>query len=158
MAKEIPNSLNTQIPSEICSLIDYAVRENFCKDILQGKATKEEILAVLTHCTPNMPQIGVEEWQRNKFHEACDYIYNAFEKIVPFDYSKVRGIVAESALEIDLFRDVLDVPFPAPKNPNFTFIDLFAGIGGFRLAMQAQGGKCVFSSEWNAYAQKVIYT
>lgn len=36
----------------------------------------------------------------------------------------------------------------------FTFIDLFAGMGGFRLAMQAQGGKCVFSSEWNKYAQK----
>lgn len=46
------------------------------------------------------------------------------------------------------------VPFPPPENPKFTFIDLFAGMGGFRLAMQAQGGRCVFSSEWNKYAQK----
>ena len=46
------------------------------------------------------------------------------------------------------------VPFPPPVHPKFTFIDLFAGMGGFRLAMQAQGGKCVFSSEWNKYAQK----
>lgn len=46
------------------------------------------------------------------------------------------------------------VPFPPPKNPKFTFIDLFAGMGGFRLAMETQGGKCVFSSEWNKYAQK----
>jgi DNA (cytosine-5)-methyltransferase 1 len=46
------------------------------------------------------------------------------------------------------------VPFPEPTVPNFTFIDLFAGMGGFRLGMQAQGGKCVFSSEWNKYAQK----
>ena len=43
------------------------------------------------------------------------------------------------------------------KNPKFTFIDLFAGMGGFRLAMQAQCGKCVFSSEWNAYSQKTYF-
>jgi len=47
-----------------------------------------------------------------------------------------------------------NVPFPPIDNPTFTFIDLFAGIGGFRLAMQANGGRCVFSSEWNESAQK----
>ncbi len=66
-------------------------------------------------------------------------------------------MAAESPLENDLFRDFFDIPFPAPKNPKFTFIDLFAGMGGFRLAMQAQGGKCVFSSEWNAYSQKTYF-
>jgi DNA (cytosine-5)-methyltransferase 1 len=47
-----------------------------------------------------------------------------------------------------------DVPFPPVKNPKFKFIDLFAGIGGFRLAFQNLGGKCVFSSEWNSFSQK----
>jgi len=35
----------------------------------------------------------------------------------------------------------------------FRFIDLFAGIGGFRIAMESLGGECVFSSEWDKYAQ-----
>ena len=36
----------------------------------------------------------------------------------------------------------------------FTFIDLFAGIGGMRMGFEAAGGRCVFTSEWNAFAQK----
>ena len=65
--------------------------------------------------------------------------------------------VAENPIESTLFYDFFHVPFPSPENPSFTFIDLFAGMGGFRLAMQAQGGKCVFSSEWNKYAQKTYF-
>ena len=68
------------------------------------------------------------------------------------------SMAAESPLENDLFTDFFNIPFPAPENPKFTFIDLFAGMGGFRLAMQAQGGKCVFSSEWNAYSQKTYFS
>jgi DNA (cytosine-5)-methyltransferase 1 len=47
-----------------------------------------------------------------------------------------------------------DVPFPPTENPSFKFIDLFAGIGGFRIAFQELNGKCVFSSEWNKHAKK----
>lgn len=45
------------------------------------------------------------------------------------------------------------VPFLPKKDSFFTFIDLFAGVGGFRLAMQNLGGRCVYSSEWNKDAQ-----
>lgn len=39
----------------------------------------------------------------------------------------------------------------------FTFIDLFAGIGGMRLAYEAAGGQCVYSNEWNKYSQQTYF-
>lgn len=45
-------------------------------------------------------------------------------------------------------------PFPRPENPTFKFIDLFAGIGGMRIGFQDAGGECVFSSEWDPWAQR----
>jgi DNA (cytosine-5)-methyltransferase 1 len=64
--------------------------------------------------------------------------------------------IEESALQY-LIGFEQKVPFPKPANPKFTFIDLFAGIGGFRLAMQKLGGECVFSSEWDKMAQRTYY-
>lgn len=52
-----------------------------------------------------------------------------------------------------LLIDWADVSFPPPKVSQFKFIDLFAGIGGFRIAMQELCGACVFSSEWDPYAK-----
>lgn len=49
------------------------------------------------------------------------------------------------------------IPFPPPSNSKFTFIDLFAGIGGFRLGLQDVSGKCVFSSEFNIPAAETYY-
>ncbi|WP_198947452.1 DNA (cytosine-5-)-methyltransferase [Megasphaera sp. ASD88] len=43
------------------------------------------------------------------------------------------------------------------RNGRFTFIDLFSGIGGMRIAFSRQGGVCVFSSEWDRYAQKTYF-
>ncbi len=41
---------------------------------------------------------------------------------------------------------------PSERETDFTFIDLFAGIGGIRLGFESAGGQCVFTSEWNKYA------
>ena len=65
-----------------------------------------------------------------------------------------EGMVSDSIPCQDLFPELFNVPFLPKEHPDFTFIDLFAGIGGFRMAMQNLGGKCVFSSEWDAQAQK----
>lgn len=49
----------------------------------------------------------------------------------------------------------LIIPFDnKPRNTHFRFIDLFAGIGGIRLAFEEIGGDCVFTSEWDSYAQR----
>ncbi len=66
--------------------------------------------------------------------------------------------LADGFLLNSLEGGVIDVPFPSSKNSFFSFIDLFAGIGGFRLAMQSVGGNCVFSSEWDKNAQRTYLT
>lgn len=145
------------ITDSIAHLIDYIQGEGYTENTLHNTATKEELLAIITHSIEKMPQTNVERWQRDLFHEACVYVSDAYEKIVPADFSNKSKSASDSALELDLFRDVLDVPFPSPKNPQFTFIDLFAGIGGFRIAMQNLGGKCVYSSEFDAQAQRTYF-
>ncbi|RJQ18755.1 MAG: DNA (cytosine-5-)-methyltransferase [Nitrospiraceae bacterium] len=43
------------------------------------------------------------------------------------------------------------------SNNLFTFIDLFGGIGGIRLAFEENGGSCIFSSEWDKWSQKTYF-
>jgi len=62
--------------------------------------------------------------------------------------SRPRPPVIESLKNL-VKRSPAQVPVQA-----FTFIDLFAGIGGIRRAFDMIGGKCIFTSEWNRYAQQ----
>ena len=71
------------------------------------------------------------------------------------EYMEVEGFNDEPIFQFKLPIEY-DVPFPPPNNVTFKFIDLFAGIGGFRLALQDVGGKCVFSSEIDKQA-KITY-
>lgn len=56
-----------------------------------------------------------------------------------------------------LFPELCKVPFPNPKPGGRTLIDLFAGIGGIRLPFNEMGYRCVFSSEWDKYAQQTYH-
>lgn len=46
---------------------------------------------------------------------------------------------------------------PTRENGDFRFIDLFAGIGGMRIAYEKAGGHCVYSNEWNKYSQQTYF-
>lgn len=108
------------------------------------KQGKKDDLAILTQYLHNRKYMTPQGKD-----EAFSFIINEVLK----EDEASQSILRDSQLEL-LFNDFYDIPFPGPNRPKFTFIDLFAGMGGFRLAMQAQGGKCIFSSEWNQYAQK----
>ena len=103
--------------------------------------------AVLTHYLHNS-QNGV-----SKFYEpdAIKLIWRLLQ--FKFPGETISKVFAEDALQ-GLLVNQDQVPFPAPKNPKFTFIDLFAGIGGFRLALQNLKGKCIYTSEWDKYSKK----
>lgn len=60
-------------------------------------------------------------------------------------------------LKEQLLSEMRKKQFQSNDNIRFTFIDLFAGIGGFRMALQNVGGECLFSSEWDESAQKTYY-
>jgi DNA (cytosine-5)-methyltransferase 1 len=78
-------------------------------------------------------------------------------------YRWERGITPPRRAAVRMLDDMLrrsrtrspePVPAPAPKEEGtFTFIDLFAGIGGLRRGFEPFGGRCVFTSEWDKYSQ-----
>lgn len=76
------------------------------------------------------------------------YINNPNEKKYCLDET-----IFSSQIERNLIKD----RYEYAGEKKFTFIDLFAGIGGFRIAMQKLGGKCVFSSEWDSAAQETYF-
>ena len=68
-----------------------------------------------------------------------------------------NGETSPSSLELNaVLAFAENIPFPAvpAEKSDFRFIDLFAGIGGIRIPFQELNGSCVFSSEWDAHAQK----
>lgn len=130
------------------------LKETITFDEICGKAFKIRLIedadngkSALTHYLHNS-QNGVAKFYKP---EAINHIKKALSYKYPNE--EISDKVAEDALQYMLFDFSKEVPFPAPEKPKFKFIDLFAGIGGFRLAFQNLGGKCVYTSEWDEKAK-----
>lgn len=106
--------------------------------------------AVVTHYLHNYHN-GVKKHYEK---EAIKYL----NEIVEYKNEEEKlNMVSDSAIQ-QLLYEVENVPYPTPQNYTFKFIDLFAGVGGFRIALQNVGGKCVYTSEWNIDSQKTYRT
>lgn len=138
-------------------ILDKSIKETpflkTAKDSDGNQITLSEQMAYLTHFIQN-----------HKISHKLSYSQKALEIIEEVsEYLNAtdegNDIVSEPAVDYSysLFSDIVRPRFPSVANPKFTFIDLFAGIGGFRIALQSLGGKCVFSSEWDANAQKTYF-
>ena len=119
--------------------------EEFDGKNYQIKLVEPEDKAVITHYLHNVHN-GVSKHYKE---DALKVIKN----FVEYKKDENISIAEEEALQQLLF-EVENVPFPTPENYKFKFIDLFAGIGGFRLALQNIRGKCVYTSEWENAAKK----
>lgn len=125
-----------------------------------GETSYENQIAVLSHYLHN----SGEKLSKKRKEEIVGAIREFLDRKQSRQMLNIEELTdeeiwaaAESPTQYNLFEEFFDVPFPSPKEPRFTFIDLFAGIGGFRIAMQNLGGKCVYSSEFDAKAQESYF-
>ena len=89
---------------------------------------------------------------RREFADLLGLNSNGINRVCQWEnsYSKPTAIMLDKISNLKV-----EAPFLQNNNNNlFTFIDLFAGIGGMRLALQNLGGQCIFSSEIDQFARK----
>jgi DNA (cytosine-5-)-methyltransferase len=113
------------------------MKKTIYSDIFRGIAVKEfdEMYALISHAIQLGDTIHAKKY---------------------YDILQKNGITSADLPSTELFNRENRIEL-IPKDNRFTFIDLFAGIGGFRIAMQKAGGKCVFSSEWDEAAKETYF-
>lgn len=82
-----------------------------------------------------------------------DTLYEALATYTETSGQSVQDFVAGAIMQMLKKKKTLDTT----QGALFSFIDLFAGIGGMRLAFEGAGGRCVYSNEWNKYSQQTYF-
>lgn len=139
------------------SLKDFPSSVDYENNIrIYDTVSEENHMAVMSHFLHNL-EVSLSEAQRaNLVESILDFLRSKpdlYPQDVDLDDEYVSSILSDP-FHNNLFSDFFNVPFPNPRNPRFTFIDLFAGIGGIRLPFTELGYSCVFSSEWDKHAQQ----
>lgn len=125
------------------TLTDQLVNEVFGVSLRSDEAKTNHLKAIITHYLHTKATPSSRKTFESFALEAIELLFKKLE-IPKSSHSKLLTRLSE---------EIGGKPFRPPARSSFTFIDLFAGIGGFRVAMQDLGGKCVFSSELDKFAK-----
>lgn len=80
-----------------------------------------------------------------------------YEELTKYSVSNDQSIQACVRDAVAYYISSKNKNVSTDKKAQFTFIDLFAGIGGMRIAYENVGGKCIYSNEWNKFSQQTYY-
>jgi len=120
-------------------MIEQAISKNYKRLKKESSNLDHLEKAIITHhAVTNHPDYKIHAQQILSKFEDKKSVYEAIQnELFPNGYAPFHG--------------------PAVGDEEFTFIDLFAGIGGFRMALQNLGGRCIFSSEYDKFAQQTYF-
>ncbi len=115
--------------------------------------TNSNLLALITHWLQSQDNIPIFASGRHR---------NTWSRLLDGYLSLASGVIQDGSMRIpksrsEKIRIDFGVPYPPPIRPAFRFVDLYAGIGGFRIALQKSGGKCVFSCERDKSAKDTYF-
>lgn len=147
---------NSQSPLKNLSIMDFPTEIDSSGHIrVYDRTSVENYMAVLSHYL-HSGECGLTQEERLMLLSSLIEFLNSKPDVRLEDEIGSEDLlnIMHEPESLSLFSEFFKVPFPNPRNAKFTYIDLFAGIGGIRLPFSELGYKCVFSSEWDKYAQK----